>query len=241
MNTFNNIKVCLSPKLFPIYADRKSIVVVVDILRATSAICTALDLGVKAIIPVSTIEDALDYKDDINYLLAAERNGEIVRGFDIGNSPTDYLTKKFEKKKMVLTTTNGTRAINIAKVDHEVIIGSFLNLSAIVNYLKSKNKDIIILCAGWKDDFCLEDTLFAGALTEKLIEQDQFFYENDSTATSLLLYQKAHQNLYEFLSNSQHRKRLAHLGIENDIRYCLEIDKTTHVPILRGHEIISFK
>ena len=132
----NIIKVCLSPSLFPIYSDRKSIVVVVDILRATSAICTALDLGVKSIIPVSTIEDALDLKDCDNHILAAERNGKVVRGFDIGNSPTDYLNKDFQDKKMVLTTTNGTRAINIAKRDHQVVIGSFLNIDALTGYEK---------------------------------------------------------------------------------------------------------
>lgn len=131
----NIIKVCLSPSLFPIYSDRKSIVVVVDILRATSAICTALDLGVKSIIPVSTIEDALDLKDCDNHILAAERNGKVVRGFDIGNSPTDYLNKDFQDKKMVLTTTNGTRAINIAKRDHQVVIGSFLNIDVLLSLI----------------------------------------------------------------------------------------------------------
>ena len=117
----NNIKVCLSPSLFPIYSDRKSVVVVVDVLRATSAICTALDLGVKSIMPVSTIEDALDYKGNDEYIIAAERNGKIVRGFDLGNSPTEYSNHNLEGKKMVLTTTNGTKAINIAKQDHLVV------------------------------------------------------------------------------------------------------------------------
>ena len=126
----NNIKVCLSPSLFPIYSDRKCVVVVVDVLRATSAICTALDLGVKSIIPVSTIEDALDYKGNDEYIIAAERNGKIVRGFDLGNSPTEYSNHNLEGKKMVLTTTNGTKAINIAKQYHLVVTGSFLNLNA---------------------------------------------------------------------------------------------------------------
>ncbi|MGB1932683.1 MAG: 2-phosphosulfolactate phosphatase, partial [Flavobacteriales bacterium] len=105
----NNIKVCLTPSLFPIYSDRTSVVVVVDVLRATSAICTALELGVESIIPVSTIEDALDYKDNDEYIIAAERNGKIVRGFDLGNSPTEYSNHSLEGKKMVLTTTNGTK------------------------------------------------------------------------------------------------------------------------------------
>ena len=167
----NSIKVCLTPSLFPIYSDRKSIVVIVDVLRATSAICTALDLGVQSIIPVSTIEEALDFKDKQGrYILAAERNGKIVRGFDLGNSPTEYRKEHLEGRDMVLTTTNGTRAINIAKLDHDIVIGSFLNLSVLTNYLINQDNSIIILCAGWKNDFCLEDTLFAGALSETLLK-----------------------------------------------------------------------
>ena len=235
----NNIKVCLSPSLFPIYSDRKSVVVVVDVLRATSAICTALDLGVKSIIPVSTIEDALDYKGNDEYIIAAERNGKIVRGFDLGNSPTEYSNYNLKGKKMVLTTTNGTKAINIAKQDHLVVTGSFLNLNALSSFLVKVDKSIIILCAGWKNDFCLEDTLFAGALTEELIKNDKFYYHSDSTASSFMLYQKAKNNLFDFLKDSQHRKRLAHLGIENDVRYCLELNKSEVVPILKDKVLIS--
>ncbi len=239
MQKKNNIKVCLSPSLFPIYSDKTSIVVVVDILRATSAICTALDLGVTSIIPVSTIEDALDFKDDENHILAAERNGKIVSGFDIGNSPTDYLNKDFKGNKMVLTTTNGTRAINIAKRDHEVVIGAFLNIGALTQFLIKEGKDVIILCAGWKDDFCLEDSIFAGALSLRLANNENFFYENDSTINSIMLYEQSKNDLFGFLSNSQHRKRLAHLGIEDDVQFCLEHNKTSIIPILINNEIVA--
>ena len=235
----NDIKVCLTPSLFPIYSDRKSVVVVVDVLRATSAICTALELGVESIIPVSTIEDALDYKDNDEYIIAAERNGKIVRGFDLGNSPTEYSNHSLEGKKMVLTTTNGTKAINIAKQDHLVVTGSFLNLKALTSFLVEMDNGIIILCAGWKNDYCLEDTLFAGALTEQLIKNEKFYYDNDSTVSSLMLYQKAKDNLFDFLKDSQHRKRLAHLGIENDVRYCLELNKSEVIPVLKDNILIS--
>ena len=231
-----NIKVCLSPSLFPVYSDKKSIVVVVDVLRATSAICTAFDLGVKSIIPVSVIEDALDYKEKKNHLLAAERNGRIVSGFDIGNSPTEYQFIDFQQKTLVLTTTNGTKAINIAKENHEVVIGSFLNINALTAFLKKKQKDVIILCAGWKNDICLEDSIFAGALADLLMKTNQFYHEFDSTTNALILYKEAKDNLFDFLSNSQHRKRLQHLGIEKDVKYCLEFNKTSVVPIYsEGH------
>ena len=234
----NNIRVCLTPSLFPIYSDRKSIVVVVDVLRATSAICTALDLGVESIRPVSTIEDALDYKGLENHVLAAERNGKIVSGFDLGNSPTDYSKHSLEGKNMVLTTTNGTRAINIAKEDHTVVIGSFLNLDVLTSFLIEQDRGIIILCAGWKNDFCLEDTLFAGALTEELVKNERFCFENDSTSISLRLYQESKSDIYDYLKDSQHRKRLLHLGIEKDVRYCLELNKSSTVPILKENLLI---
>ena len=233
-----NIKVCLSPSLFPVYSDKNSIVVVVDVLRATSAICTAFDLGVQSIVPVSMIEDALDYKGKKHHLLAAERNGSIVSGFDIGNSPTNYRTIDFNGKTLVLTTTNGTKAINIAKDNHEVVIGSFLNIKSITDYLKVKQRDVIILCAGWRDDFCLEDTIFAGALTDSLMQTKQFYYENDSTINAFLLYENAKDNLYDFLSNSQHRRRLQHLGIDKDVYYCLEHNKTSVVPIYSDGRLI---
>ena len=124
MSKRREIKVCLTPDLFPIYTDRKSIVVVVDVLRATSAMCTAFHHGINKIIPVSTVEDALDYRDAKDHILAAERNGKMVRGFDFGNSPLQYQNTDVKGKTLVMTTTNGTKAINIAKEDHQVVVGS---------------------------------------------------------------------------------------------------------------------
>ena len=126
-----NIQVCMTPKLFSLYADKKSIVVIVDVLRATSSMCIAFEKGVNKIIPVSTVEEALEYKnEDLDYILVAERNGKIVKSFDFGNSPQVYLDMDVKGKTVVMTTTNGTRSINIAKKDHDIVIGSFLNLNS---------------------------------------------------------------------------------------------------------------
>ena len=224
------IKVCLSPALFDIYADRKSIVVVVDILRATSAMCVAFDRGVEKIVPVSTVEEALDYKNKDNYILAAERNGKIVSGFDFGNSPLLYLKENLTNKSLVVTTTNGTKAINIAKIDHEVVIGSFLNIDSLTNFLIEKDKDIIILCAGWKNDFCIEDTMFAGALIKNLLLSNKFESNSDAANISRLLYEEAKDDMFKFLENSQHRVRLSELNIEDDVRFCLLRNKTNLIP-----------
>lgn len=233
------VKVCLSPKLFSLYEDRRSIVVVVDVLRATSAMCVAFKQGVRSIIPVSTIEEALDYKNKENTVLAAERNGKVVSGFDLGNSPTDFLKHDLRDKRMVVTTTNGTSAINIAKKDHDVVIGSFLNISALAAYLNNQERDVIILCAGWKGDFCLEDTLFAGALSKLLIEESDFKGSFDTTQSSMLIYEQAKDDLFKFLDNSQHRNRLAHLNILEDVRYCLLQNTTTIIPKAIGKELVA--
>jgi len=162
----------MTPKLFGLYADKKSIVVVVDVLRATSSMCIAFEKGVEKLIPVSTVEEALEYRNGgRDYILVAERNGKAVKSFDFGNSPQVYLDMDVKGRTVVMTTTNGTKSINIAKKDHDVVVGSFLNLDAIAKWLIKQDRDVIIFCAGWKDKFNLEDTLFAGALVEQLLVQ----------------------------------------------------------------------
>lgn len=238
MSDKRQIKVCLTPALFPLYADRKSIVVVVDVLRATSAMCTAFHYGIKSIIPVSKLEEALDYREDENHILAAERNGKQVRGFDFGNSPLQYEENDVKDKILVMTTTNGTKAINIAKRDHQVVIGSFLNIDALTEFLAKQDKDVVVLCAGWKDDFCFEDALFAGALTEKLLKTKLFESDSDSANGSRMIYIRAKEDMFRFLGVSQHRKRLEHLNIEEDVKYCLQQNVTSVIPVLKGDELV---
>src|ERR1700749_2012909 len=163
-----NIEVCFSPQSYPLFHNPNSIVVVIDILRATSAITTAFFNGVAKMIPVETVEEAQKYKEN-GFLVAAERNAEIIQGFDLGNSPFGYMNDKVKGKTIAITTTNGTQAINAAKHARKGIIGSFLNQDVVTDYLKNQKKDILFLCAGWKNKFNLEDTLFAGAVADALI------------------------------------------------------------------------
>ncbi|MDB2622245.1 2-phosphosulfolactate phosphatase [Flavobacteriales bacterium] len=234
-----NIQVCMTPKLFSLYADKKSIVVVVDVLRATSSMCIAFEKGVKRMIPVSTVEEALEYRNsDEDYILAAERNGKPVKSFDFGNSPQVYLDMDVKGRTVVMTTTNGTKAINIAKKDHEVIVGSFLNLDAITQWLKEKDRDVIIFCAGWKDKFNLEDTLFAGALVSSLLETDLYNDSCDAAQAAKFLWDRSKDDLYGFLENSSHRNRLAKLNIDSDIHFCLKINQTKKIPVLKGDFLV---
>jgi 2-phosphosulfolactate phosphatase len=230
-----NIEVCFSPQSYPLFHNPNSVVVIIDILRASSAITTAFFNGVSKMIPVATVEEAKQYKDK-GFLVAAERNAEIVKGFDLGNSPFGYMNAKVKGKTIAITTTNGTLAINVAKDAHKVIIGSFLNLDTVVDFLKKEKKDVLFLCAGWKNKFNLEDTLYAGAVAEKLIYKYGFNSICDSTIASMELYKLAKHDLYGFLGNSSHRNRLEKLDLERDIKYCLTPNQCPVIPILeKGH------
>lgn len=227
------VEVCPSPRQFELYQWDFSIVVAIDVLRATSAICAAFENGVGQIIPVSTLEEALEYKKK-GYSVGAERNGEIVDGFEFGNSPYSFMQDKFIGKTLVLTTTNGTRAINIASKTHKVVIGSLVNLDAIVAYLKEQDANVLLLCSGWKDKFNLEDTVCAGAITEALLESGRFKSDEDSTISAMFLYQSAKENYMSFLKHSSHRRRLRELNLKEDVKYCLTPNQTNVVPILRN-------
>ena len=233
------IEVCLTPALLDLYAIENSIVVVIDILRATSSITYGIENGAEAIIPVMNVEDCLNYADK-GYLLAAERNGEVVEGYDFGNSPFSYTAEKVAGKIVVLTTTNGTKAMHLAQERaHQVIVGSFLNLTSVCDYLKKENKDVLLLCAGWKDNFNLEDTLFAGAVVEQL--KNDFTVGDDSSVAALDMYQLAKGDLRGYLKKSSHSHRLIKLNIEEDVQFCLKVDVCKAIPVLEGEKLINLK
>jgi len=233
-----NIEVCYSPQSYPLFNNPDAIVVVIDVLRATSAITTAFYNGVAKMIPVATVEEAESYRAQ-GYMVAAERNGEIVPGFDLGNSPFGYMNKKVKGKTIAITTTNGTQAIEVAQNAQQVIIGSFLNLEIVTDYLKKQKKDVLFLCAGWKNKFNLEDTLFAGAVAGELVYKHGFGTTCDSAIAAMELYKVARHDLYGFLANSSHRKRLAKLDLERDIKYCLTPNQCPVLPVLEGKFLVK--
>lgn len=232
------VEVCFSPNVYPLFHKDNATVVVIDILRATSAITTAFYNGVAKMIPVATIEEATHYKNQ-GLIVAAERNGEIVEGFDLGNSPFGYMSSKVKGKTIAITTTNGTQAIEAAKQASKVVVGSFLNLDVIIEHLKTENKDVLLLCAGWKNKFNLEDTLFAGAVADALISKYDFTTSCDSAIAAGQLYHLAKHDLYEFLSLSSHRNRLQKLNLERDIKYCLTPNQCPVIPVLENGALVK--
>ncbi len=228
------IDVCFSPNLLDLYDLQGKTAVIVDILRATSCMVAGLGSGVSSILPVATLEEckALEIK---GYICAGERNGHRVEGFALGNSPFDYMSEAVKGKRIAMTTTNGTQALVMSSSASQLLIGAFLNLSVLATYIKQQANDVVIVCAGWKGKFCVEDALFAGALAAQL---PTFDIEDDSTLAARSLYESAQTNLYEYLLESAHYKRLSHLESGKDVRFCVEIDKFELVPILVGGEII---
>jgi 2-phosphosulfolactate phosphatase len=238
MENKKSIEVCFSPISYPLFANDEAIVVVIDIFRATSAICTAIYHGINAIIPVATIEEAQAYQSS-GYLAAAERNGEVHPGFEFGNSPFSYMDEALKGKEIVLTTTNGTQAIQASQNAYRVVIGSFLNLTVLSEWLIGQNRNVVLLCAGWKNKFNMEDTLFAGAVAQKLLLSGNFENKCDTTHLACLLFENAKGNLFDFLGDSSHRRRLEKLNLEKDIRYCLLPDQTPVIPFLKGKSIVK--
>lgn len=233
------IEVCLTPALLHLYDIEKSIVVVIDILRATSSITYGIENGAAAIIPVEHVEDCLPYKES-GFLLAAERNGEVVAGYDFGNSPFSYTKEKVEGKTIVLTTTNGTKALRMAQERAaKVVIGSFLNLTSLCEWLKSQDKDVLLLCAGWKDKFNLEDTLFAGAVVNTL--RKDFVHFDDSCVAAEDMFLQAKADLRTYLHKSSHSHRLAQLNIEEDVQFCLKLDVCKAIPVLNGDQLVGLE
>jgi len=232
----STLDVVLTPNLLSLYPLEGKVVVVIDVLRATTTMTVALDQGAVSVIPVESIEECLSYKDKPNHILAGERGGKKIQGFAYGNSPFEFMDGVVNGKTLVLTTTNGTRAIEMSKSAYHVIAAGFLNFSAVANWIINESRDTLLLCSGWRDKFNLEDTVFAGAMVNYL--KDHFLADSDSAFAAEKLYLNSRKNMLHFMKQSSHYKRLAHFGVINDIKYCLRPDLTTVVPILKNNALV---
>lgn len=229
------VEVCLSPELMPCYDVAGHTVVVVDILRATSCIVAGLGSGIASITPFADLEECRAMQSK-GYRIAGERDGQKVAGFDLGNSPYEYMKAENHGKHMATTTTNGTRAIALSAGCEALYIGAFLNISSLVVTLQDSPNDLLIVCAGWKGRFNLEDTLFAGALVAQL--KGTYTSTDDAALASLSLYESKREELTEFLKLSAHANRLSGPNAFKDIELCLTWDQFKVVPVLEGHRLI---
>jgi 2-phosphosulfolactate phosphatase len=234
-----HVEVCFSPADYALYESGFDLVVVIDVLRATSAICTALQNGVERIKPVATVEEARLWQAK-GYIAAAERNGAIVDGFDMGNSPVAFNSKSQQLKgqTVVLTTTNGTKAIDIASNKRTVVIGALNNLDALSSWLLKQDENVLILGSGWKDKFNLEDTICAGAIADRLLGSGKFIADEDSTIAAKFIYRSARDNMFAYLKASSHRRRLRKLNLNEDVKYCLTPNNVSTIPILKNGYLV---
>jgi 2-phosphosulfolactate phosphatase len=232
-----NLEICLSPTLLPHYQLAGKLVVVVDVFRATSCMVAGLASGVRRIRPVAALDEARALMAQ-GYIGAGERDGQHVEGFHIGNSPFSYMDAAYRGCSIATTTTNGTQAIEQSRAARQILIGAFLNLSAVARHLAAQPHDAVIVCAGWKGRVNLEDTLFAGALARKL--DGEFGTDDDAVLAAQELYANMQEDLLVHLQKSSHYHRLSKLGIKDDIHFCLQTDQFTVVPHLAadGHLVV---
>lgn len=237
----NKIETILSPALYPFRKMNGShICVVIDILRATTSICTAVNNGAKAIIPVKTIEEAKEYKDK-GFLVAGERIEDTFPFADWGNSALEFTRQRVEGNEIVHSTTNGTVAIALAKESNpsKIVIGAFSNLSALSNYLSEQGKDVQLFCSGWNNTVSLEDMTFAGALADRLIQSGKFENKNDSTHSAIAVWNSAKDDLQGYMENASHIHRLRKHGMDDVFDYTFQLDTCNVVPGLEQKKIIN--
>lgn len=230
----------LSPAVLHLYDVRSSIVVIIDILRATSTVATALSNGAKSVVPVATVAECIRLGKQIAAITAGERDGQIAEGLENGNSPFEYSADFIGGKTLVLTTTNGTKLLHMALENgaREVITGAFANISPVCDYLVAQNKNVVLGCAAWKDKVNIEDTLFAGAVINRI--GDRFSINCDSSKIAHVLYKSAGEDLFEFMkqNDASHYHRLMGFGLEKDIRHCLDEDTANVLPLYKDGKLI---
>ena len=232
---------CLSPSLLNLYEVSSSIVVIIDVLRATSTIATALHNGAKSIIPVDSVAECIKLGKQMEVITAGERDGKIAEGLTYGNSPFQYPRKFIEGKVLVLTTTNGTKLLHMALAESAkgIITGSFPNLSAVCDYLIAQKQNVILACAAWKDKINLEDSLFAGAVINRV--KEHFYINCDASRIAESSYEEGKEDLFEFLKikEASHYHRLMNFGLAEDIKYCLTEDIANVLVVYEGGRLLA--
>ena len=240
----NNLDTLLIPEEIKNTELAGKLVVVIDVLRASSTIVTALANGCRGFIPILSPEQAKEEAQQFekeSVLLGGEREGKKIEGFNLGNSPREYKGEVVKDKTIIFSTTNGVKILEMVKNAHRIIIGSFLNLHAVCNYCTNYQGDILIICAGKEGKYSLEDAACAGGIINSL--RDVFpggHQEVDANLTAQLLYKKFDNNILKILQKSQHGRYLESIGLDEDLKFCSQLDFFHIVPIFRDG-IISIK
>jgi 2-phosphosulfolactate phosphatase len=232
------LETCFSPALYRSEEHADSIVIILDILRASSAICTAFANGALSVLPVAEADEARKYKS-MGYLVAAERDGFVLDFADFGNSPFNFTRERVEGKTIVYSTTNGTGIINQASSAYAIAVGSFLNLGALIDWIIRQDRDALLFCAGWKSRFNLEDTVCAGAIASKLMNSGFFTTICDSTLAAIDLWSLASPDLTGYIEKAAQRTRLRDKNLDECLEFCLTIDITDKIPVMKNGFLVN--
>ncbi len=209
-------------------------VVVIDVLRATSVIVHAMSQGALEIIPVATVEEAFQIIKDFppgTTLLGGERESKKIPGFDLGNSPKEYVAERVKGKKLILTTTNGTKAFHLVSSAKEILVGSFFNISVTAQKCLELNRDLFIFPSGDEGNFSLEDNICGGMLIDLITHKgEKPISLTDASHCARILYERYKTNIVEAFRFSHHGKELIKRGFGKDLVYCAQVDITNIVP-----------
>jgi 2-phosphosulfolactate phosphatase len=209
-------------------------VVVIDVLRAASVVVYEMYQGALEIIPVATVEEAFQMAKAVgesSILLGGERESKNIPGFDLGNSPKEYVAERVRGKRLILTTTNGTKALHLVSSGKEILVGSFLNIGAVAQRCLELNRDLLIFPSGDEGNFSLEDTICGGMLIELITGRGKKSISlTDASQCAKILYQRFEDNLSHAFRLSHHGKELVNRGFEDDLVYCAQINITDIVP-----------
>jgi 2-phosphosulfolactate phosphatase len=171
----------------------------------------------------------------MGYIVTGERDGIKIKSADFGNSPVELGDQDFFGKTIVISTTNGTRAIELAGGSEVIAIGAFVNLQYLVHWLLELHKNIVIFCAGWKDTFSLEDSVFAGAVIENLIREQDRFALHDPALAALAIWKQVSNDPVSYLKNGSHYQRLLKLGAQGDLDFSLRINSIPVLPVMENN------
>lgn len=207
--------------------------IVIDALRMTSVAATAMEHGCVALLACAEVEEAKEAAAASGALLGGERNALLIPGFDFSNSPLEYTAERIAGRRLVMSTSNGTRAIVAASGAKRVLLGAFVNAEAVARAVQGEER-VAIICAGTLGAFTLEDALAAGAILARLERMGAPLERDDMALAVCMLYEAARRDLPAALADTKHFRRLRSLGLEADLRYCLTEDTLESVPEKRA-------
>ena len=222
---------------------KNRLVVIIDILRTSTTICVALRNGAKEVIPVANVADAMTLAGNLsrdNLILCGEREGKLIEGFNLGNSPLEYAPEMVTGKSLIFTSTNGSVALVKARNAKTAIIAGFVNMSACVDFIMDAGEDVLIICAGNNQQFSMEDTVCGGMLIHFLMQENETeLVMNDGAEAAHVLFEHHRNNYLEMLQNSTHGKYLQSLDFKRDLEVCAEIDSMNIIPKLLQGKVIA--